>query len=602
MRLKATADQNIETARDLINGRLAGLYDPVSGHWRSGLSDSAVATAVATFALSRIDPAKYASQVRSGLEWLIADQNPDGGWGDSPESPSNLSATLLAWSALSLSDDSPAVERAIAWLDKFLGDHAPVDIQRGIRQRYGGDLTFACPILTMCALAGHLGEQADAWQFVPQLPFEMAVMPHRCFRFLKLTVVSYALPALIGMGLARHTLRPSRCRGLRWLRERLRSRVLSIVEKMQPVNGGFEEAAPLVGFVAMSLAAAGHRDHRVVQLAADFLVKNQRDNGSWPIDTNLDTWVTVLAIQALTHSGKPGIADEKLRRRIGEWLLGQQYDEMHPLTFGAPGGWGWSDLPGAMPDADDTCGVLLALRRLDMVDENSTRAAARGIEWIMRLQNSDGGIPTFSRGWGKLPFDRSCPDITAHAIHAFVEWLDDVPQDLHGKMRRAMKRMMGYMHRSQTTEGGWSPLWFGTQQSVDERNLVYGTARAVLSLLAAGEERSSEMLARAIDYLLLAQQTDGGWGPREGIAAAVEEAALAVWALADAGESAAAQRGAQWLAQRVAGDQLSAGPIGLYFDRLWYAEQMYPLVFTAGALNAVSAHDAREEPAALAPH
>ncbi len=30
----------------------------------------------------------------------------------------------------------------------------------------------------------------------------------------------------------------------------------------------------------------------------------------------------------------------------------------------APGGWSWTDQPGAVPDADDTAGALLALHQL----------------------------------------------------------------------------------------------------------------------------------------------------------------------------------------------------------------------------------------------
>ena len=50
-----------------------------------------------------------------------------------------------------------------------------------------------------------------------------------------------------------------------------------------------------------------------------------------------------------------------------------------------------------------------------------TEGVAEGLKWLLGLQNSDGGIPTFCRGWGTLPFDRSSPDLTAHAIRA---WLD----------------------------------------------------------------------------------------------------------------------------------------------------------------------------------
>src|SRR5205814_1036115 len=57
-------------------------------------------------------------------------------------------------------------------------------------------------------------------------------------------------------------------------------------------------------------------------------------------------------------------------------------------------------------------------------------AVVAGIKWLLDLQNRDGGIPTFCRGWGALPFDRSAPDLTAHALRAWLAWFDEVPLEL----------------------------------------------------------------------------------------------------------------------------------------------------------------------------
>ena len=98
-----------------------------------------------------------------------------------------------------------------------------------------------------------------------------------------------------------------------------------------------------------------------------------RPDGSWPIDTNLSTWVTTLSINALSDSGEYfGELAHPMRR----WLLDQQYREVHPFTSAAPGGWGWTPLPGAVPDADDTSGALLALRNLGVTAESSEAAKA----------------------------------------------------------------------------------------------------------------------------------------------------------------------------------------------------------------------------------
>ena len=56
---------------------------------------------------------------------------------------------------------------------------------------------------------------------------------------------------------------------------------------------------------------------------------------------------------------------------------------------------------------------------------------------------------------------------------------------------------------------------------------------------------------------------------------------------ADADEiRAAVGRGVEWLiATTEEGARFDAAPIGLYFARLWYSEELYPLIFTVGALE-----------------
>ena len=99
--------------------------------------------------------------------------------------------------------------RAAQWLTRAAGGAGRDALTKAIVTRYGKDRTFSVPILTMCALAGRFGVGASAWRLVPQLPFEFAVIPRRLYTIITLPVVSYALPALIAMGLARHRRRQS---------------------------------------------------------------------------------------------------------------------------------------------------------------------------------------------------------------------------------------------------------------------------------------------------------------------------------------------------------------------------------------------------------
>ena len=95
----------------------------------------------------------------------------------------------------------------------------------------------------------------------------------------------------------------------------------------------------------------GLADHPVAKKGVEFLKSSIRDDGGWPIDTNLATWVTTLSINALGDD-LDGVDKDAIR----EWLLAQQYKTVHPYTNADPGGWAWTDLPGGVPDADDTAG------------------------------------------------------------------------------------------------------------------------------------------------------------------------------------------------------------------------------------------------------
>ena len=587
-----------------------------AGGWTGELSASALSTATAITALTlvaqrdRAAADALADPVRRGRDWLIRNQNADGGWGDTAKSFSNISTTMLGWAALGLvgataPEARRAEEAAADWLRRAAGSLEPGQLVRTIEARYGRDRTFSIPILTMCALCGRLGAERDAWAHVRPLPFELAALPQRWFGAMRLPVVSYALPALIAIGQVRHGLRPPRNPILRALRDRARNRTLAKLEQLQPANGGFLEATPLTSFVTMSLAALGRADHVVVRRGVAFLQASLRPDGSWPIDTNLATWVTSLAVHALGPGVEAPAWNDAARAAVGEALVRQQYRVEHPYTLAASGGWAWTDLPGGVPDADDTAGALLALRLLGPIRPALRDAGAAGTAWLLGLQNRDGGIPTFCRGWGKLPFDRSSPDITAHAIRAWMAWRADLPAPLQRRLRSALAVAVAFLRRRQRPDGAWVPLWFGHQENPGEENPLYGTARVIPALceVEAGTPGPLvEPLERALRWLVAQQGADGGWsGGAPGAAASTEETALALEALmaAWACESLTAtrdwlrpalERGAAWLVAAVEdGRWREPAPIGFYFAKLWYYERLYPLVFATGALTRLRA-------------
>jgi squalene-hopene/tetraprenyl-beta-curcumene cyclase len=579
-----------------------------TGHWTGELSASALSTATAVMALWQVlqqQPGRRHTLrplITNGCDWLIQQQNDDGGWGDTIKSVSNISTTMLCHATLAATRaavSSPAgpqqesivrsrqstgasesLQRAKSYIDQAGGVPALV-------ARYDKDKTFSVPILTHCALAGLV-----RWRDITPLPFELACVPANFYKTVRLPVVSYALPALIAIGQVRHHFAPTRNPVTRALRNLAISRSLKILERIQPEGGGFLEATPLTSFVTMSLAAMGLHDHPVTRHGVEFIIRSVRKDGSWPIDTNLATWVTTLSVNALGEA-----LPEVERRPIADWLLGQQYKVVHPYTNADPGGWGWTDLPGGVPDADDTPGAMLALTVLTGLDDPLIAQAVGNAEnWLLSLQNRDGGWPTFCRGWGTLPFDRSSPDITAHVLRALnssrVEGQGSNDTAItHSRPLtldpgQAIQRGFRFLERAQRADGSWIPLWFGNQYAPNDINPTYGTAKVLMAYRDC-ELFDSPAARRGRQWLIANQNADGGWGSGSGTPSSVEETALATEALlSDSTALHSVRRGLEWIMDRVDdGRYADPAPIGFYFAKLWYFERLYPTIFTVSVLR-----------------
>ncbi len=584
-----------------------------AGHWIGELSSSALSTATAISALALVErhaptiagrfvdenrECRLSELIMASVRWLAKHQNPDGGWGDTDKSSSNIATTMLVRSAFALTAvpaDCPGLlERADAYIKAQGGIVA-------LRRRYGKDKTFAVPILTNCALAGLV-----PWRKVPALPFELACCSQNAWKFLHLPVVSYAIPALVAIGQARYFHRKPWNPITRLVRRAAVGKSLRVLESLQPQSGGFLEAAPLTSFVVMSLASIGRTDHPVVRKGVEFLLASVRPDGSWPIDTNLATWNTTLAVNALASAGEDV-------RELGclDWLLACQHREVHPYTGAEPGGWAWTDLSGGVPDVDDTSGALLALAAWSKADPDAAlgklpAAAAGGVKWLLDLQNSDGGWPTFCRGWGTLPFDRSGADLTAHALRALHAWrTSPVKVSAHSRelctlldqrTSAATERGFRYLLKHQNAQGYWRPLWFGNQHRSEEDNPIYGTAKVLAAFRDLGR-LDCPAAQRALDWLMTMKHADGSWGGDVGADAAtankqasVEETALAAEALLTCGKltahEAAALQGVKWLIDAVeANRHQESSPIGFYFAKLWYYEKLYSLISTVAALG-----------------
>jgi len=619
--------QRLADAHHKVRWQLLAQRTPTE-HWVGELSSSPLATATAISALVLAEQSGTSSglptftpgeepshldeiyrndlseQIIQSIQWLARQQNDDGGWGDTDRSKSNIATTMLVQAAFHLTG-VPAkyqdlLERAEAYVEAQGGI-------AGLKRHYAGDKTFAVPILANCALADMV-----PWRKVSALPFELACLPQRWYRRLNLPVVSYAIPALVAIGQAKFHHCPPANPVTRWIRKAAQKRSLAILAETQPLSGGFLEATPLTSFVVMSLASMGQSQHPVVRQGVEFLLASVRPDGSWPIDTNLATWNTSQALLALDWQGEEenaaAPAPSSSATQALNWLLDCQHREQHPFTGAAPGGWAWTDLAGGVPDADDTAAALLALaawqRRWPECRGSQIKPAAlAGVRWLLDLQNKNGGWPTFCRGWGKLPFDRSATDITAHALRALHAWSDclHVPTSNAPLARRigsATQLGFQFLEQQQQSDGSWLPLWFGNEHHPQEANPVYGTSKVLLMYHQLGQSHA-EAAHRAALWLAKSQQVRGGWGAIT--YCSVEESALAITALlpyvskdcpigkGPIGKGlveSSVELGLSWLIEAIEQDQhLQPAPIGFYFAKLWYHEQLYPQIFATQALS-----------------
>jgi squalene-hopene/tetraprenyl-beta-curcumene cyclase len=521
------------------------------------------------------------------LRWLARHQNADGGWGDTDRSPSNIAATMVVRAAFALTCTPAGHPGLLERADAYIAAQGGV---KGLKQRYGK--TLAAPVLANYALAGLVD-----WKQVPALPFEATRLPWQVSRLLRLPLAGYSIPMLVAVGQARHYYRKPANPIARILRDATCQSSLAKLEELQPSSGGFLESTPLTSFVVMCLASTGRAESAVVRRGVEFLLAGVRPDGSWPLSANLSIWNTTLAASALAAAG-----ENPRETHCWEWLLSYQLRTTDPQGAEV-GGWAWTDLPGGVPNSDDTASALIALRAAfaaGVRTEEIADAARAGVNFLLALQNADGGWPLFGRGTGGLPFDTSGPDMTARALRALKAWQETVLSDaklaeplranLERRIAWALDAGLRYLAATQARDGSWIPLRFGNPYRAAGENPVYGTAQV---LLALGELERLDALAarRALDWLKANQRADGSFGAdvKSG-PASIEETALAAQALSLCGDAQtigeAAARAIQWLADAVeANRHTESAPLGRYFGKVWYYERLYPLVWTVAALG-----------------
>jgi squalene-hopene/tetraprenyl-beta-curcumene cyclase len=307
-------------------------------------------------------------------------------------------------------------------------------------------------------------------------------------------------------------------------------------------------------------------------------------------------WDTALSLIALADCGED--ADSAAVEQAISWLEANEIrtsgDWADRTRRVAPGGWCFEYRNDHYPDTDDTSMVLIALARWNRHDHP---AAKRAVDWLLALQNNDGGWAAFDRNIDnqvltQVPFadhnamlDPSCPDITARVLEALSHYGFHIGHT-------AVDDAIRFIFKHQDARGCWWGRW-GV-------NYIYGTWQVLVGLAAVGFDTRSQRVRDAVRWLNEAQNSDGGWGETcasyddpslAGVGpSTASQTAWALLGLAAAGESdsAAVDAGMRYLLETQCDDGTWAEDqfTGTGFPKVFYLKyHYYPVYFPLMALG-----------------
>jgi squalene-hopene/tetraprenyl-beta-curcumene cyclase len=300
---------------------------------------------------------------------------------------------------------------------------------------------------------------------------------------------------------------------LPYLRERAMDRAERWLLEHLDKSEGLGAIFPPMVYILVVFRALGYSDdHPRVRQAHkhldDFFIQ---DGDKIRIQPCLSpVWDTGIALHALAEAGIS--PDSKAARAATCWLLEKECRgpadwQQNTDPDVEPSGWFFEFNNPHYPDVDDTAMVVMALKRAG--GPGARDAVRRGLDWLLAMQNDDGGWAAFDRTrhrpvLEKIPFadhnamqDPSCPDITGRVLECLghLGFTTD-----HAVVRRAIK----YLRAQQDDEGGWWGRW-GV-------NFIYGTWQVLIGLKSVGEKMDRWYVRRAVRWLRSVQKPDGSFG------------------------------------------------------------------------------------------
>jgi squalene-hopene/tetraprenyl-beta-curcumene cyclase len=562
---------------------------------------------------------------------ILARQLPDGGFNIYARGPSEISATVKAYTALKLAGlafDDPNLARArgrILALGGLQAANSYVKVNLSLFGLYPREHTPQIPPEFM--LLGKFIYEMSSWTraIVTPLSVVHAMNPRRPvpdgFTLNELFVPGVPLEFPNNEGFfswrnfflqADKILRFWERYGSRGLRAKAIRRAEQWMLARTRYSGGLGAIYPPMWYIIMALDLLGYpKDHPDVQEAEkqffNLIVDDERGFFFQPCFSVV--WDTAIAAYAL---GESGLASVDALSRAADWLLTKEvrrkgdWSVKRPDT--EPSGWYFEFANEFYPDIDDTAQVLLALARAPGSRAAEQEACVRrAVNWLLAMQSKDGGWAAFDvdNNWeflSSVPFadhnamlDPTCPDITGRVLEGLIA---SGVQKNHPAIRRGVQ----FLKRTQETDGSWYGRW-----GVD---YIYGTFLALRGLEAAGESDREAYILRAGEWLRSIQNADGGWG--ESCASydahtfvpapsAPSQTAWAILGLLAGGDSTSisVQKGIQYLieTQRTDGgwdEDLSTGTgfPGVFYLKYHFYRNSFPVLAMSAYLKTRSANGA----------
>ncbi|MGE8204100.1 squalene--hopene cyclase [Heyndrickxia sp. NPDC080065] len=227
--------------------------------------------------------------------------------------------------------------------------------------------------------------------------------------------------------------------------------------------------------------------------------------------TTANVWNTALISTAMQNAGLPYTHPNILK--ANEYLMDRQHTKLGDWAIYnpniLPGGWGFSNVNTINPDVDDTTACLRAIHALAFHRSDYRHAWNRGIQWILSMQNDDGGWAAFEKNVDNpliklLPYgegllmDASSPDLTGRTLE-FLGSYTNINKD-HPQIEKGVKWLL----KTQDNNGSWNSRW-GIYY-------IYGTWAAVLGLTSVDIHTTHPSIVRAKNWIKSVQNDDGGWG------------------------------------------------------------------------------------------